>query len=98
MLPGYSQFHKSSINLKCVSNRNIAIIRITRDSKDGKSGLTVIFAFENFVESKGKREGTEYEISNLESLFTRMNLRVHLLRNLKLAQMKLALTGSTILL
>ena len=77
------------------SKKTLQSYKITRDSTDGKSGLAVIFAFENFAESKVKREGTEHEISNLKSLFTKMNLRVHVLRDLKLVQMELALTVIT---
>ena len=77
------------------SKKTLQSYKITRDSKDGKSGLAVIFAFENFSTGEGKREGTEHEISNLESLFTKMNLRVHVLRDLKLGEMKLALTVIT---
>ena len=58
--------------------------RISRDSVGGTSGLAVIFAFEYFPEKVSKRRiGTEQEIQYLESFFCEMNLRVHVLRNLK---------------
>ena len=74
-----------------VNSKILESYEITRDGEDGKSGLAVIFAFENFAIEKEKRHGTDKEIDNLKSLFTKMNLRVHVLQDLKFEQMKHAL-------
>ena len=76
--------------MSVVKSKRLESYKITRVSKDGKSGLAVIFAFENFA-TGGKRDGTDKEIYNLRSLFTKMNLRVHVLQDLTRVQMKLAL-------
>ena len=68
---------------------------INRASVGGTSGLAVIFAFEFFTKDSERREGTEREIENLEHFYDQINLRVHVLRNLDLEMMELALNVIT---